>query len=383
MRYPGNMQNAQSGYALALLSDLHKREPVLAEKLARRRRAAETVRSQLEEELSQAEARAVVQRDIELRMRQCREKIHGLNAMLPTLYREIEIFRRQRTTYFARMRAAISPEEQIEFRSAAAKADAQSKAHEEELAGIGVKVNTLHEELKAHEKSHQEVIDARNVASGSIRKLRTKWPAPEELTELFDVRMGIAHCEWALEGSVDVWRSHVKAANALSEELNTGFVRGFYAPEVHSDVVGGRHWISSESVFAAVACGDIPYAKTLFTGAARADMAFDHIFHIYRLWTLGLYLENRHDELLRMLRRHRYSTGVRGAYTQAWAGLLAGDSARFSEAVSEIIDEEWRTWSSSGSARALGVVCVPATALIYLAKERGLVVSVTSSRVIS
>jgi hypothetical protein len=157
----------------------------------------------------------------------------------------------------------------------------------------------------------------------------------------------------------------------LHQELRAGK----YRLDKNSEVLGGRAAASAEALYAAVALGDQDVANTLFGSVADPALLFDHVFNVFRVWCLGLYVAGSHAELEGLLAQHDGSTGLRRGYVEAFRGLLRHDAYQLNTGIKTITRFEWEIWQDPRYTQGLGVVSLTAAALARLARDRGLVVS--------
>jgi len=116
-----------------------------------------------------------------------------------------------------------------------------------------------------------------------------------------------------------------------------------------------------------VAIGDNDLATHLFELATDPALLFHQIFNIFRSWCAGLWVSRRYEELRELLYPHRFAEGLRGAYVQAFAGLLANDSRRVEQGVRDICRYEQSIWQTSGWQRGVGLINFGAVAVLRLA----------------
>ena len=99
-----------------------------------------------------------------------------------------------------------------------------------------------------------------------------------------------------------------------------------------------------------------------------------YFFNIFRVWILGLYLNEDYTELKKLLRTHRYAGGLREAYVLCFLGLLLKDTNLMNKGVRDITKHEWELWQAHNQDRGGGIVNLGATALTLMALDRGIAV---------
>ena len=149
----------------------------------------------------------------------------------------------------------------------------------------------------------------------------------------------------------------------------------------NSDLVGGRANESADAVYAAVAIGDFALARELFELITDPALFFHNIFNVYRVWAMGLYLQERWTELGTLLRTHQYEGALGGAYALAFRALMERDRAALTRALAAIAQKEWQLWQNPKLTRAAGVVSFGAVALARLARRGGIDIKPTAATV--
>ena len=208
----------------------------------------------------------------------------------------------------------------------------------------------------------------------SLDALQSQLPRPRLFADLFAARAGVGHCKLFLGESVTSWQSDVRSAIAEMATLHSELRAGKYRLDKNSELVGGRATESAESVYAAVCVGDLPLARKLFDLITDPSLYFHNIFNIYRLWALGLYLNESWHELGALLRTHQYEGALGGAYALAFRAILERDLRTLERALAAIAVREWANWQNPRLVRAAGVVSFGAVAITRLARGAGMAI---------
>ena len=213
-------------------------------------------------------------------------------------------------------------------------------------------------------------------SEAQISHLQGKIPQPGVVVELFEIRVASLNCEFFLEGDSARWSEGLVEAVGGMVRLHRELRGGRYRIDRNSEFVGGRATATGEALYGAVVIGRKEDAGELFRLACESDLFFHDIFGVFRCWCLGLYLEERFEELRTLLAAHRFSEGLREAYVASFSALLEGDSRRLSVGLKDLLRLEWQVWLGAGERRGLGVVNFAASALMVLAREAGMTVTV-------
>ena len=158
----------------------------------------------------------------------------------------------------------------------------------------------------------------------------------------------------------------MEAAQAAIWDVHAALRAGRYRLDTQSSLLGGRAQETGESLYAWVAMGNRPKAQQLFSLVTDPNLFFHHIFHVFRVWCVGLYVSERFEELRELVELHFYGDGLRGAYAQAFSALLKHEGREFAMATKSLVQQEWQA-AQRAPEPALGVVNVNAVALCRLA----------------
>lgn len=244
------------------------------------------------------------------------------------------------------------------------------------------------ESRQTMETTHQQIIvqkDALRLLRNRLTELQTQQVPASLCFGIFGDRIGYAHaCAFLDAHEVDAprrdrspqtlplrkqWEERVLEAVHWVRNVHLALNAGQYAVEDATSWIGGRAQFTNEALYALAALGRFEEALQLYALAHVEEHFFHHIYEPFRGGCLGMFLSGRHHELWEVLRLHRYSPGVRGAYAQAYADLLQGDAQSFNQQLEQIAIAEWRMWQQSGTP-AVGLVNVNVLGLLQMAQLR-------------
>jgi hypothetical protein len=371
-----SMAELSDAYAIGLLADL---EP-LVERLDRELQDSRARAARIDTELSDLLVRLDdCTRELARVQRQSEDAAAALaihNSRTASLHQEIAAVTRRAGEIKLEMER-FDPDEPAyaRLRRERARQLVQLEDYESDLAKIKTAVDAARGSLSSAEsQTVQQKEESRRLVA-ELDRLQSQLPSPQLYLRLFEARAGRAHCRLLLDRDPTAWEQEMRAAITHVAELHRELRAGKYRLDKNSDVVGGRAMASAEAVYGAAALGDRALAAELFASITDASLFLDQIFNVFRVWCLGLYLAGARQELDRLLERHRYATGLRGGYAEAFLGLLGRDGRRLNAALKTISRSEWDSWQDPMSTRGAGVVSLGATALARLAIDAGVRVS--------
>ncbi|HET6345411.1 MAG TPA: hypothetical protein VFH51_10785 [Myxococcota bacterium] len=358
-------------FALGQLSDLEvgvrRLEAVLAEGEAR----AAAVEAELSAALDRLQALTAKLEATKRRGEAAGKVLAEGNARAAKLHQEVATLQRKSDDLRAAMQAAVEADAQRQIRRQRATLGVQIEDRQTLLGKLTVELEGARATLQAAQRAGVKEGDAVRLQAQELDRLQAKLPSPQTYLRLFEARAGRSHCRWFVDRAPAAWRQEYAVAIGGVESLHGALRAGRYRLDSNSEVVGGRAVATGEALYGLVALGDLVRAQKLFAVATAPTLFFHHIFHVFRVWCVGLYVTGQHRDLAEMLRLHRWSEGLRGAYAEAFLGLLAGDRRLFQRAVKHLVHEEWALWRATAMP-SLGVVCVPGLALVRLGVARGL-----------
>jgi hypothetical protein len=294
------------------------------------------------------------------------------NSRLATLHQEVAAVTRRAADFKTEMDRVGPGVAHNRLRRERARLLVQIEDREKEVTALKAAIDKARAVLAEAEMGAQEERDRGRALSSDLDRLQSELPSPHLYLRLFEALAARAHCRLYLDQSRSAWAEALGAAIVYVRELHQELRAGKYRLDKNSDVLGGRTTASAEAVFGAVVLGDIALARDLFGHIADPGLLLDHIFNVFRIWCLGLYLEGDARALARLAGRHRWAQGLRGGYAEAFLGLVERQPARVSASLKTIAREEWRLWQDPGRVRGVGVVSLGATAIARLAGEAGL-----------
>jgi len=303
------------------------------------------------------------------------------NSRMASLHQEIAALRRRAGDIKTEMERVGPGAIYNRLRRDRAKLLVQIEDREKEIEQHKVAVERARLALGGAERAQVLEKDKNRVILAELDRLQAELPRPQLYLRLFELRAARAHCQLQLDREPKAWAASLRTAIELMLELHRELRAGKYRLDRNSDVVGGRAMASAEAIFGAAALGDYGLANELFLLTVDPGLKFDHIFNVFRVWTLGLYLGGHTAELAALLNRHRYAPGLRGGYVQVFLGLVGREARRVTSGLSAIAKSEWEVWQDPALVRGAGVVNLGAVALTRLARDAGLAVEVTASTV--
>ncbi len=374
-------EELNEAYVTGLLTDLEVEVPRLQAELGQAKERASAVGGELTALVRRLDACKHAQEDSQARGKRIVLEIGEKNLRIASLHQEIAGLKRRSEDLKTEMERVGDGAIQRRLRRDRAKISVQIEDRDTEVSKRRAEVEVLRQELVAAEKTHEDERDRARFILRELDQLQGQLPSPYLYTGLFDHMVARAHCRYYLEPNLEAWQGEVGAAIAQVLELHRELRLGKYRLDKNSDIVGGRAMATAEGLHAAVALGNLPLGLELFRIASDPGLFFHQIFNIFRVWCLGLYLEGRHLELKELLRIHQYAPGLRGGYAQTYLGLLANDAVNLRAGLVAIVRDEWEMWRDASAVRGAGVVNLGALALLRLAHERGMSVSLPAATV--
>ena len=243
---------------------------------------------------------------------------------------------------------------------------------QEQLQGIIPQVEQAKAELGSIEKKLSEANDRYRVVYRELDSLQNQLPSPCLFTRLFEYTAAGAHAQFQLEGDPESWRRTMQGPIVLVRDLHIDIRAGKYRLDKYSDLVGGRAFATVEAIYSALVLGKAPLALELFRLAADPELYFHHIFNVFRVWLLGLYLQGNVTGLRELLRYYRYAGGIRRAYVETMLGILDRQPALLLRGISYLVRYHWEMAQQATAVRGSGLVCVAGLGLVALARSQGL-----------
>lgn len=365
-------------YVIGLLTDLEYKLPQLQADMQQSRVRAQAVDAQLRELLLRMDASKQQLLSLEGDLGSLAQTISEKNAKVSSLHQEIAGLTRRAEDIKTEMERVGPGAIAQRLRRERAKVLVQIEDREKLVLKNRSEVESARAELQKTEHLLAHEKDCGRILVRELDQLQSQLPRPHLYVELAEVQLGLAHCQLFLDNDGALWQKNVRQALTWVDLLHRELRLGKYRLDANSDLIGGRTHTSSESVYVAVALGDVRLAQSFFNGITAPDLFFHQIFNVFRLWCLGLYVQQRFAELRQLLQMHLYAEGVRGFYAQSFDALLRRHPEDLRRALNGLLREEFKLWQTSGSA-AFGVVCVPVLALRVLASHAGMALELHAS----
>ena len=366
------MSELTEAYCIGLLGDVEAQLPVLVREMEQARRRADAVDAELSSLVRRFDDARIAQEDAQSRATKAAQIVADGNAKIASLHQETASLKRRAEDIKIEMDRVGPGAIHQRLRRERARFLVQIEDREKIIASQREVIEKARGELTAAETAGEAERERSRAIVKSLDALQSQLPRPRLFADLFAARAGLAHCRLFLGESVQVWQSDVRVAIGEMKRLHGELRAGKYRLDKNSDLVGGRATESADAVYAAVAIGDGNLARELFDLITDPTLYFHNIFNVYRLWALGLYLQERWPELGALLRNHQYEGALGGAYALAFRSILERDRSSLARALTAIAQKEWVQWQNPRLARAAGVVSFGAVALARLARRAGL-----------
>ncbi|MBC7793939.1 MAG: hypothetical protein H7Z43_09535 [Clostridia bacterium] len=319
------------------------------------------------------ESRAALDNAMSRAARSAQQVTDG-NAKIASLHQETASIKRRADDIKIEMDRVGPGAIQQRLRRDRARFLVQIEDREKMIANIRDQAEKARLALSAAEEQGENERERSRAIVKSLDALQSQLPRPRLFADLFAARAGLAHGKLYLGEAVPTWRADMLAAIAEMQTLHGELRAGKYRLDKNSDLVGGRATESADAVYAAVAIGDLALARKLFGLVTDPTLFFHNIFNIYRLWLLGLYLDERYEELGNLVRNHQYEGALGGAYALAFRSLVEPNLEALHRALKGIAEKEWAQWQNARLTRAAGVVSLGAVGISQLARRAGMAV---------
>lgn len=374
------MNELSEAYVLGLLADAEAKIPEATAALTAAQARAQELSADFGAAVSQLAAVKQRLKELQRAANEANATIAAGNKIIASTLQSLDVFKRR------------SQEMRLDLE----KLEVGSPAHRQlrrERAGILVEIEEGEKQMasarsKAEEarrisqESEAEQVrerDNERNATKTLDALQSLLPDPTLYVDLCQARMARAHGRLFLFKNAHAWRAETAAALLILKNLHQELRSGKYQFEASSGFLGGRMALSSEGLLAAVLLGDLAQARDIFAQAALPEMYFHHIFNVFRIWCVGLYLTGRNYELGELLQRHRYAQGLQGGYVQAFRGLMERDATTVNSGLRSILKHEWELWQNPNLLRGMGVVNLGASAIARMAIQQRLSVTVSAA----
>lgn len=368
-------------YVIGLLTELEERAPRVEEKLRRQAKRAQAVDAELSTLLIRLDKAKRSLKAAKQSAAQLGIRINEANMNIARLHRETATISQRGEDIATEMERVGPGLSHRKLRRERAKMRVQIEDREHEIKDLGTDVEGLRQALQKNETTAEQELDRTRAITVELDKLQAILPSPYLFAELFETSAGRAHCRLFVDHDSSAWSKELEDAIGWSLKLHKDLRSGKYRLDRNSELVGGRAMATAEALYGAVAIERYDLARELFATATDPGLYFHHIFNVFRVWCLGLYLAGRTKELRELLRLHQFAEGLRGGYVNAFIGLLKKDRRRLAVGLKNVTKHEWELWQDPSLVRGAGVVNLGAVALCKLALARGLPVDMPAKTV--
>ena len=375
------MSNLSEAYVLGLMAEVAHKLPGVQQELAAAQDRVAAVAHELQAAATNHRGAAESVRNYEEKsvhnqreLAESNQKIAGLHQELATIKRKIdeiqaEMDREGKGQIFRRLR-----------RERARQLNLQDE-REDKLKLIQERVTAIRAELSELDEQAAHASDELLNTREALETHQEALPAPGLYTQVFELGISAAHCEFFLERDAQAWCSSVEDSIGWMVTLHEALRAGRYQLDRNSHFVAGRSTASAEAIYGAIAVGKAELAADLFRGVTDPNLFFHEIFNVFRVWCVGLWIEGDIQGLRRLLGRYEFAEGLRGGYVQAFLGLLEADADKVSGGLKDICRHEIELWQDPSLNRGLGVVNLGAVGIARLALDAGLRVAIPGNTV--
>ncbi len=297
--------------------------------------------------------------------------ISANNTKLGRLHQQSDALRRRADELLQAFKQSTDSLAQAQLRRSRAEIVVTLEDRQKTLKALGA---TVEQARAARQHAQQAVFELQESERQLVRELdalQAQLPGPHLFFNLFEAKAACAHCNFVLDRNRDLWIAQLTEATEPVFALHNDLKAGIYRLDRNSEYVGGRALATAEAMYACVAMEKPRRAVRLFQLATDPDLFFHHIFHVFRAWCLGLYLQSQHDALYELVLMHQFAEGVSGAYANAFLALLQRDPTLWHNAMRSLVQGEWQA-SQRHRMRGLGMVNVNAVALCQLGRRVGM-----------
>ena len=375
------MSNLSQAYVLGLMAEVAHKLPLVKGELAQAQERVAAVDSELQIAASEHRLAAQSARDCEENTARNQRELGESNQIIAGIHQEMAGIKRKIDEIQADMDREGKGQLFRRLRRERAKQLNLLDERQEKLDAAQSRVVAIREELKELDNLANEAEDLllqrRDVLEGHQQAL----PAPSLYTQVFELSVSSAHCEFFLERDAETWSESVGKAIGWMVTLHEALAAGRYQLDRNSHFVGGRSTASAEALYGAICIGRLDLARELFEGVTHPSLFFHEIFNVFRVWCAGLWLKGDVQGLTRLLARYEFAEGLRGGYVQGFSGLLENDPDKVSQGLKDICRHELELWQDPSLNRGLGVVNLGAVGLARLALDAGLRVAIPGNTV--
>jgi hypothetical protein len=365
-------------YVLGLLAEAEQERPLVIKRLKDAESSAALIDGELASILEKLATNRQRRRQSKSDQDRLIASINRDNMAISACHQEVAMYSRKRDDIKTEMdRVRDEPGMNRKLRRQRAKLRVQIDERKEEVEMLRQRSESEREQLQRTQRELNDYRDQDRLWTNELDALQTQLPAPDLYVHLFYTLTTLAHTRLFLDKSADGWLQDFDAAISVMENLHQALRMGKYRLDKHSQWVGGRSNASVETLYGAVALGDVTRAKHFFEILTDSSLFFHQIFNVFRVWCLGLYLTGNHRELQKLLQTHHYASGIRGAYVASFSGLLFHKRDLLIKGLADMVRFHHSTDDHNPRARGLMVVSVDIFALVRLARKQGINITPT------
>lgn len=375
------MSNLSEAYVLGLMAEVAHKLPAVQEELARAQERVAAVDSELQRAATNHQGAAQSVRDCEENSVRNQRELAESNQTIASLHQELAGIKRKIDEIQAEMDREGQGQLFRRLRRERARQLNLQDERDDKLKLIQERVMTIRTELSQLDEQAARASDLLLNAREDLESHQEALPAPRLYTQVFELGVSAAHCEFFLDRDANLWCESVEEAVGWMVTLHEGLRAGRYQLDRNSHFVAGRSTASAEAIYASIAVGNLTLAGELFRSVTDPNLFFHEIFNVFRVWCAGLWLNGDVQSLRKLLARYEFAEGLRGGYVQGFSGLLEADTEKVSGGLKEICRYEIELWQDPSLNRGLGVVNLGAVGLARLALDAGLRVAIPGNTV--
>ncbi|MBT6432917.1 MAG: hypothetical protein HOK97_17650 [Deltaproteobacteria bacterium] len=375
------MSNLTEAYVLGLMAEVAHKLPVVQRDLAMAEDRVAAVGSELEKAAVNHQDAARSVRDCEENSQRNQRELAESNQAIAALHQELAAIKRKIDEIQSEMDREGKGQIFRRLRRERARQLNLQDEREEKLNVIQERITEIRGELTQLDEKAAHANDSLLNTRDALESHQQALPAPALYTQVFELGLSAAHCEFFLERDGKQWCESVEESIGWMVTLHEALRAGRYQLDRNSHFVAGRSTASAEAIYGAIAVGKLELADTMFRSVTDPNLFFHEIFNVFRVWCAGLWLTGDVQRLSNLLARYEFSEGLRGGYVQAFLGLLEADTDKVSTGLKDICRHEIELWQDPSLNRGLGVVNLGAVGIARLALDAGLRVAIPGNTV--
>lgn len=375
------MSNLSEAYVLGLMAEVAHKLPAVQGELAQAQERVAAIDTELQMAASNHQSAARSARDCDENALRFQRELGEANQSIAALHQELAGIKRKMDEIQGEMDREGKGQLFRRLRRERARQLNLQDEREEKLSVIQARIVEVRGELEQLDEASASASDLLLETRGVLEGHQQALPTPDLYTQVFELSISAAHCEFFLERDSQAWCGSVESAIDWMVTLHGALRAGRYQLDRNSHFVAGRSTASAEAVYGAISIGQPELALELFGEVTDPGLFFHEIFNIFRIWCVGLWLRGDLEGLSGLLARYEFAEGLRGGYVQGFLGLLESDPEKVSSGLKDICRYEFELWQDPGLNRGLGVVNLGAVALSRLALDAGLRVAIPGNTV--